>query len=82
LGASKNGEDIYRRKSIDEFTYMKYSLVDVEIRRVKVYSNQIDSLMMIIGGQIRIIARSIVDCIRRIYLSHSNHLNKSIVLLK
>ena len=30
---------------------MIYSLVDVEIRRVKVYSNQIDSLIMIIGGQ-------------------------------
>jgi hypothetical protein len=38
---------------------MKYNLVDVEIRQVKVYSNQIDSLMMIIGGQIRFIARTI-----------------------
>jgi hypothetical protein len=40
---------------------MKYNLVDVEIRRVKVYSNQIDSWMMITGGQIRFIARSILD---------------------
>jgi hypothetical protein len=40
---------------------MKYSLVDVEIRRVKVYSNQIDSWIMIIGGQIRFIARSIIN---------------------
>jgi hypothetical protein len=38
---------------------MKYILVDVQIRQVKVYSNQIDSWM--IGGQIRVIARSIIE---------------------
>jgi len=39
---------------------MKYILVDVRIRQVKVCSNQIDSWMMI-GGQIRVIARSIIE---------------------
>ncbi len=40
-------------------TYMKYIPVDVRIRQVRVYSNQIDSWM--IGGQIRIIVRSIIE---------------------
>jgi hypothetical protein len=39
---------------------MKQILVDVRIRRAKVYSNQIDSWMMI-GGQIDVIARSIIE---------------------
>jgi hypothetical protein len=38
---------------------MRYILVDVRIRRVKVYSNQIYSWM--IGGQIRVIARTIIE---------------------
>jgi hypothetical protein len=57
---------------------MIYSLVDVEIRQVKVYSNQIDSLMMIIGGQIRFIARSIFNYLidRKIFIFHSSHLKE------
>jgi hypothetical protein len=38
---------------------MKYILVDVRIRQVRVCSNQIDSWM--IGGQIRVIVRSIIE---------------------
>ena len=57
-----NSISIDEQRRSRERTYMKYNLVDVEIRPVKVYSNQIDSLMMIIiGGQIHCIARSL-DC--------------------
>lgn len=40
---------------------MIYNLVDVEIRLAKAYSNQIDSWVTIVGGQISIIARSIIN---------------------
>jgi len=50
LGASKLKINMLFIYFVVCFIYMKYNLVDVEIRLVKVYSNQIDSLMIIIGS--------------------------------